>query len=114
MKRRKQNSKTPTLFLIVGGLLLIAVAIMLVSQNTSTVLTPTAISEEEADAQVPRVSLEEAKAAHDAGSAIFLDIHSAEDYQINHITDSINIPLTELELRISELDPEKWIITYCT
>jgi len=114
MKQQKQNSKTPILLLIGGGLLLIAVAIMLASKNTSTVPTPAAVSEEEADAAVPRVSLVEAKAAHDSGSAIFVDVRSSEAYQTNRITGSINIPLAELESRIAELDPEQWIITYCT
>ena len=27
---------------------------------------------------------------------------------------SINIPLNQLETRLSELDPNDWIITYCT
>ena len=114
MKQRKQNSKTPLLFIIGGGLLLIAAAILLASQNARASPTPAAISEEEADAKVPRVSLVEAKAAHDSGSAIFLDVRSAEAYQIDHIVDAINIPLGELESRNSELDPEQWIITYCT
>jgi len=107
MPQRKQNSKIPILFIIGGGLLLIAVAITLASQNTSTVPIPAAVSEEEADAKVPRVSLVEAKAAHASGSAIFLDVRSPEAYQLDHIAGAINIPL-------GELDPEQWIITYCT
>jgi hypothetical protein len=114
MKQRKQNSQTPILFIVGIGLLLIAVALMLVSQNASTAPTPVALSEEEADAQVPRVSLVEAKAVYDAGSAIFLDVRSVEAHQTSRIPDSINIPLADLEARIAELDPEQWIITYCT
>lgn len=114
MKQRKQNSKTPILFLVGGGLLLIAIAIMLSLQNTSAIPTTAPLSEEEADAAVPRVSLEDAKNALDSNSAVFLDVRAADAYQSEHITNSINIPLAELESRISELDPEQWIITYCT
>lgn len=114
MTQRKKNSKTPMLFLIGGGLLLIAIAITLASQNTSAIPTPVALSEEEADALVQRISLVDAKAALDSGSAIFLDVRSAEAYQSEHITGAINIPLAEIESRISELDPNQWIITYCT
>ena len=114
MTQRKQNSKILILFIIGGGLLLIAIAITLASQNTSTLPTPGAVSEEEADARVPRVSLVEAKAAHDSGSAIFLDVRSPDAYQLDHIAGAINIPLGAIESRISELDPEQWIITYCT
>lgn len=116
MKNQKQNSKIPILFLIGGGLLLVVAAIMLASQNTSTTLapTPSVISEEEADALVPRVSLVDSKAALDAGSALFLDVRTAEAFQADRITGAVNIPLAELESRISELDPAQWIITYCT
>lgn len=110
----RQNAKTPMLFFIGGGLLLIVAAIMLASQNTSTVVKPAAISEEAADALVPRVSLVDSKAALDAGSAIFLDVRTAEAFQSEHIPGAINIPLAELESRISELFPAQWIITYCT
>lgn len=114
MTQRKQNSKIPIFFIIGGALLLIAFAITLISQNASTVTSPAAVSEEEADAAIPRVSLVEAKAAHDSGSAIFLDVRSEDAYQLNRIAGAINIPLGALETRISELDPEQWIITYCT
>ncbi|MBC7878172.1 MAG: hypothetical protein H7Y59_13460 [Anaerolineales bacterium] len=114
MKRRKQNSKNPLLFIVGSGLLLIVIGLMLASQNTSTAPTTAALSEEEADALVPRVSLVDSKAALDSGSAIFLDVRTAEAFQSERITGSINIPLAELESRMTELDPEQWIITYCT
>lgn len=114
MKRRKQNSKNPLLFIVGSGLLLIVIGLMLASRNTPTASTPAALSEEEADALVPRVSLVDSKAALDSGSAIFLDVRTAEAFQGERITSSINIPLAELESRMTELDPEQWIITYCT
>lgn len=45
---------------------------------------------------------------------LFLDVRTAEAFQSGHIPGAINIPLAELESRISELDPNQWIITYCT
>lgn len=115
MSKRKQSSKIPALSIIGAGFLLILLAIVLsISQNTATTQTSPILSEEEQDAIVPRISLDDAKAALDAGTAIFLDVRSAENYQSEHITGSINIPLTEIESRISELDPNQWIITYCT
>lgn len=115
MPKQKQKTDTTPLLIIGGGFLLIALAIFLVfSQNTAPAQTSPILSEEEQDALVPRISLDEAKAVLDAGTAIFLDVRSAENYQIEHITGAINIPLAELESRISELDPNQWIITYCT
>ncbi len=64
--------------------------------------------------QVERVSLPNAKLAFDQGRAIFLDVRSAEAFQAGHIPGSINIPLEELQIRLNELDPNRWIITYCT
>lgn len=114
MKQKRLNRQAPILFMIGGGLLLIIAAIMLSAQNTSTIPTSVAISEEEADARVPRVSLDEAKTAYAAGSAIFVDVRSPDVFQLEHISNAINIPLGAIESRLSELDPKQWIITYCT
>ncbi|MBL8049597.1 MAG: rhodanese-like domain-containing protein [Anaerolineales bacterium] len=115
MPKQKQQLDSTGFFIIVAGFLLIALAIFLVfSQNTATTQISPTLSEEEIDALVPRVSIDEAKSALDLGTAILLDVRSAEDYQMEHITGAINIPLAEIETRISELDPNQWIITYCT
>jgi rhodanese-related sulfurtransferase len=58
--------------------------------------------------------LEESKAAFDSSAAVFLDVRSADTYATGHISGAISIPLAELEARIDELDPDRWIITYCT
>ncbi len=115
MSQQKYNSKNFALLLLGAGFLLIALAVFLVmSQSPSASTTPAALSDEEADALVPRVSLNEAKTALDSGSAIFLDVRSAEAYQSEHIAGAINIPLAELVSRSAELNPNQWIITYCT
>jgi phage shock protein E len=64
--------------------------------------------------QVERISLEESKAAFDSDSALFLDVRSEAAYEASHIPGAVSIPLQFLEPRISELDPDQWIITYCT
>lgn len=115
MKKRKAlKSPIPVFFAIGGGLLLIAAAILLATQNTPIASTPAAAFVEETYPEIPRVSLEDTKAAFDAGSAIVVDVRSAEAYQGSHIAGAINIPLDELESRLGELDQAQWIITYCT
>ncbi|MBL8078186.1 MAG: rhodanese-like domain-containing protein [Anaerolineales bacterium] len=116
MSSRKKNKINPTpLFILVGGgLLLIVAAILLATQNAPVSPTPAAAFEEETYPEIPRVSLDEAKAAFDQGSATFVDVRSAEAYQGGHIAGAINIPLAELEFRLGELDEAQWIITYCT
>jgi len=64
--------------------------------------------------EVQRVTPEEAKAAFDSGAAVFLDVRSQTVYVQSHIPRALSIPLAELQPRIAELDPEQWIITYCT
>ena len=66
--------------------------------------------------EVPRVTVEEAKAAFDKGKAIIVDVRSAEAYAAGHAAGAISIPLSEFENNINDLplDKDQWIITYCT
>jgi len=70
----------------------------------------------ESEAAVPRVSVEEAKAALDSGAAIIVDVRSAGAYAASHIPGAINIQLGEFETNPTDLKlgKEQWIITYCT
>jgi 3-mercaptopyruvate sulfurtransferase SseA len=118
MKKRKTN-KSPILLLMAGGLLLIIAAIILLSQNTTgQIAQESSVSagnqEEETYPDIPRVSLDEAKAAFDAGTAVFVDVRGADAFALGHIPGTLSIPLAELETRLNELDPSQWIITYCT
>lgn len=114
MPKRKRNSQIPTFLAISGGLLLVIAAVLMATQNAPTAPTPASAFEEGTYPDIPRVSLEDARAALDLGSAIFVDVRSVEAYQGGHIAGAINIPLAELESRLGELDPNQWIITYCT
>ena len=68
------------------------------------------------EAEVPRVTAEEAKAALDGGKAVIVDVRSAEAFLEAHIAGAISIPLSEFENNIANvsLDRNQWIITYCT
>ena len=68
------------------------------------------------EADVPRISVEDAKAAFDSGQAIIVDVRSADSYAAGHAAGSISIPLENFENNIGNLSLEKdqWIITYCT
>jgi 3-mercaptopyruvate sulfurtransferase SseA len=68
------------------------------------------------EADVPRISVEDAKAAFDGGKAIIVDVRSAESYAAGHAAGAISIPLTGIEANPAGLglDKEQWIITYCT
>jgi 3-mercaptopyruvate sulfurtransferase SseA len=68
------------------------------------------------EADVPRVSVEQARIAFEAGTAIIVDVRSAESFATGHIVGAISIPLTQIESDPGsvKLDKNQWIITYCT
>jgi hypothetical protein len=68
------------------------------------------------EGQVPRVTVEDAKAAVDNGEAIIVDVRGPDAYADAHIADSVSIPLglVESDPANLELDKDQWIITYCT
>lgn len=70
----------------------------------------------QSEAGVPRVSLEEAKAAFDIGAAIIVDVRSVGAFTASHIPGAVNIQLGEFEINITQIDlpKDEWIITYCT
>jgi cytoskeletal protein RodZ len=116
MKRKSgQNPNMFPIFLIAGGVVVIFAILIwqLVSQ------TPPSTATQSANANIPnaniqRVSLIEAKTALDNKTAVFVDVRDLDAYNTSHISGSINLPLGEIETRIRELDPARWIITYCT
>ena len=114
MSTQNKNNSIPILILVSGGLLLIVAAFMLANQNPPAAPTPEAAIEEAVYPEIQRVSIDEAKAALDSGSALIVDVRSADAYQGSHISGAINIPSEEIETRLGELDKAQWIITYCT
>jgi len=83
------------------------------SQTEPTQGTPNTPATE---ADVPRISVEDAKAAVDGSEAVIVDVRSAESFAAGHIAGAISIPLAEFETNISNiaLEKDQWIITYCT
>lgn len=102
--------------LIVGiGIIFLFTAVILSKQPPSQPSTSQPVlSEEESFPEVPRVSLEEALSANKIGAAVFIDVRDRSAYEETHIPGSLSFPLAQLESQLKELDPEAWIITYCT
>ena len=105
------------------GLLLLALTISACSASSADL--PTVIVEPtlqpadnlpQTEADVPRVTAEEAKAAFDSGAAIIVDVRSTQSFVAGHIAGALSIPLTRIEdaPKSVTLDKTKWIITYCT
>lgn len=113
MPPRRKKKPFPLFALIGGGLLLIAAAVLLANQN-NTAAAPGTVEEDIPYPEIARVSLTDAKAALDSGSAVLLDVRSVEAFAGQRIAGAVNIPTAELPSRLGELDPNAWIIPYCT
>ncbi len=109
-KKKKRNLLPIILFAVVIGLSIIGI---LIAQNLrqASIETPTLAASQD---DVPRVTAQEAYQAQSNHEAVIVDTRSETQYQQEHVTGSINIPLDQLENRMSELDPSIWYITYCT
>jgi hypothetical protein len=126
---KKKSIPAPLVLIAIGGIILIFAVLMVISQSlfksnaspsisssTSTsISSPTSASSGEYGyPEIQRVSLEDAKAAFDAQSAVFIDVRDSSSYAESHIPGALNIPLNELPNHLSELNKSDWIITYCT
>ena len=98
--------------LVIPIFVLAALACNSVLPQTQPAPTPQPLTE----ADVPRISIEDAKAAVDSGEAVILDVRSAEAFAIGHIAGALSVPLAEIETDPAglALDQDQWIITYCT
>jgi hypothetical protein len=114
-KRKPKKQNFPMFILIAGGALLLIFAVWLLLQNQTT---PAPIvsnaNAEETYPDIERVSIADARAALEAGTALFVDVRIADAYNLQRITGALNMPEAEIGNRLSELDPNQWIITYCT
>lgn len=86
------------------------------TQVTEPVPTQPQANLPETDAEVPRVPVDQAKAALDSGDAIIVDVRGADAYARSHIAGALEVSLSAIQTDPVNLplDKSKWIITYCT
>lgn len=86
-----------------------------ITQIIEPAFTPPA-NAPQSEAEVPRVSIEEARVALESGTAIIVDVRSPGAYDTSHIAGAVSVPLGEIERNPTglTLDKDQWIITYCT
>lgn len=121
--RKTQRANSNIVFLI-AGVAFVGVAIVLglnlLNANSPRVASPTNEIEDVHDEQgipypnVPRIELAGAKAQYDAKNAVFVDVRGKSDYDSAHIPGAISLPLSEIEVRYTELPRDREILTYCT
>lgn len=117
-KRAQPASSTGPLILIAVGAVLILIVLILTLINsqaggTQANVQPTAISDIPYP-EIDRVSLADALTAFNANTAIFVDVRSADSFNLARIPGAVNIPLEQIESAIPELERDAWIIPYCT
>jgi rhodanese-related sulfurtransferase len=68
------------------------------------------------DSEVPRISIEDAKAAFDACNAVIVDARAQVTYDQEHIAHAINIPFAgaPTDEQLAKLPKGKKIIVYCS
>lgn len=59
------------------------------------------------------VSRAELQARIELGLVTVLDVRPHDEFMLGHLPGSLNVPLDELEARLSELDPAQEIVAYC-
>lgn len=47
------------------------------------------------------------------GSVMVLDVRPTDEYAAGHVPGAVNIPLSELEQHLQELDPTQEVVAYC-
>jgi len=106
-------------------LLLLVLALTISACSASPRTEPTVIVEltsppadklPQTEADVPRVTVEEAMTALNSGAAVIVDVRSTESFLASHIAGALSIPLNRIEdtPKSVTLDKNQWIITYCT
>ena len=120
-RKRRQTPPLPLLVLALGSILFIAGTLSYLLDRPAPV-PPASIldvpDEHGEDGlpypEVARISLAQAKANFDSGTAVIVDVRTSEEYAEAHIPNAISMPLQELETRYRELSKGDAIITYCS
>ena len=110
MKKNKKSGLLPIILLtvvIIGSVVGLAIA---KNARQTNIDNPAPVTSQD---DVLRVTAAEALEAQQNG-AVIVDTRSEAQYTQQHVAGSINIPLDQLENKLSELDPSTWYITYCT
>ena len=112
LKKTKQKIDPSIWVILVGGLMLLVAVIVLLTQSRQAAPSSTGTQNPNIPyPEVVRVSVQDAKAAFDAGTAVFVDVRGDELYNTGHIPGALSIADTEMDSRFTELDPNAWIIT---
>ena len=117
--RKKRQSIFPLVMVVFGILLILGSVAWLVNASRIADAQRASLSSPVTSPRIPypevaRVSLGDSKAAYDLQQAIFMDTRGEPYFSQGHIPGATSMTEDELASRLGELDPNAWIITYCT
>ncbi len=111
MKSFNHRQSSAAIVLIVFGILLI-VSVPVVLQLQNRLGVEFSAENQKQPAHLEYISLDVAKTALYQEKAVFIDIRTKELYIINHIEDAVNIPFSELKVKLPSELKNSWIILY--
>jgi hypothetical protein len=117
--RKKRQSIFPIVMVVFGILLILGSVAWLVNASRVAEAQRASLSSPVTSPRIPypeiaRVSIGDSKAAFDLQQAVFVDTRGEPYFSQGHIPGAISMTEEELPSRLGELDPNAWIITYCT
>ena len=117
-RKEKSRFQLGPILIILGGVVLVLIALW-INASSTTAQPPATVSDQQNEAKGPypeveRVSVQEARAAFDNGTALIVDVRSEGSFQAGHATGAISLPLTEIESRYQELPQDRFLYLYCT
>ena len=111
MRKKKNQALIP--FILLGAVIIISIAGLILADNLrqARIENPGEITNQD---EIPRVTAEEAYQAVQNGEAVLVDTRTESEFQSDHASGAISLPVNQVEARLGELDPDTWYITYCT
>ena len=116
---KNRTSLTPLLLVGMGIVLMLGSVIWVISSSQKTSMTaaelPAPVSTPRIPyPDIPRVRLGDAKAAYDLNQAVFIDTRGEPYFSSGHIPGALSMTEDEIDARMGDLNPDAWVIPYCT
>lgn len=111
MQRRKNTFLLPIILVASVMALAIGGLVLADSLRKAQIQKP---GEYQNQDDIPRLTVEEAYQAAVAGEAVLVDTRSESQYQAQRALTAINVPIDQINERVTLLKPDIWYLTYCT
>lgn len=108
-KTKKQNKNNSTMMLAVVAVAVLVFGGLMIAMNSSSGTTTTATVQSQKISPNDYVS----NFNDNATDHILIDVRTPEEFASGHIAGAVNIPVQELDQRLSEVPDDKEIVVYC-